>query len=385
MKEKIWTGEFIGVAAANLFYFMSQYILIAALPVFIMDDLGGGEWEAGMAMTCYQAGTVLFRPMAGFLINSMNKQKLLLYASLLFLILMGSLYFATSVPFIWGIRFFHGVAFAIGSTAAATLAALVLPGRRKGEGIGYFALSTNLAMVIGPTAGLLIINHLGPKILFLFLTLLAAGALVGGNGRKVDDTIALPSPDGKKGFHLSDLVEMKAMPMVILGGLVFFAYGGVLTYIPMYTKSLHLFDYTSLFFITFAMVIVMTRPWIGHLFDQKGPDYTVYPGFAFFILGFFLFSQAESVTFLLLSGAVLGIGFGALAPAFQTLAIQSVPPSRAGVATSTYFWSLDIAVGLAAVILGMVSESMSYPFMYGIVCLGSAVLGLMYYVWWRRG
>lgn len=39
-ENKIWTRGFVGMGLTNFFYFMSQYILIAALPVFIMDDLG---------------------------------------------------------------------------------------------------------------------------------------------------------------------------------------------------------------------------------------------------------------------------------------------------------------------------------------------------------
>lgn len=77
-------------------------------------------------------------------------------------------------------------------------------------------------------------------------------------------------------------------------------------------------------------------------------------------------------------------GLGALAPAFQTLAVQSAPPSRAGVATSTYFWSLDISVGLAAALLGMAANAFGYPFMYGVICLSSSFLGLVYYFFWRR-
>jgi len=170
----------------------------------------------------------------------------------------------------------------------------------------------------------------------------------------------------------------------ILGGLVFFAYGGVLTFIPMYTRSLGMGGSTSLFFLVFALVIVVTRPFVGYLFDHHGPNATVYPGFDFFSLGFILFSLAGNLTVLLLSAAVLGIGFGALAPAFQTLAVQSAPASRAGVATSTYFWSLDISVGLAAAVLGVAANAFGYPFMYGVICLSSSLLGLAYYFFWRR-
>lgn len=383
-QAKIWTREFLGMGMTNFFYFMSQYILIAALPVFIMDDLGKGQWEAGMAMTCFQIGTVVCRPLAGRIIDGVNKQRLLFVASSVFFLVMGSFYFVSSLHMVWGLRLVHGIVFALGTTASATMAALVLPKSRKGEGIGYFAVSGNLAMVIGPLVGLLIIDFLGPRPLFIFLALLALGAIYGGNGKKLSDDIILPSGKRKQGFHLSDFFEKKALPSVILGGLVFFAYGGVLTFIPMYTRSLGLSSFTSLFFLVFALVIVVTRPFVGYLFDHHGPDATVYPGFAFFCLGFVLFSQVGGVPLLLLSAGILGIGFGALAPAFQTLAVQSAPPSRAGVATSTYFWSLDISVGLAAAVLGVVSDSLGYPFMYGVVCLASAVLGLVYYFFWLR-
>ena len=47
MGEKLWTREFIGMGLTNFFYFMSQYIMIAALPVYIMDDLGLASGRQG--------------------------------------------------------------------------------------------------------------------------------------------------------------------------------------------------------------------------------------------------------------------------------------------------------------------------------------------------
>jgi len=84
------------------------------------------------------------------------------------------------------------------------------------------------------------------------------------------------------------------------------------------------------------------------------------------------------------SAAILGIGFGALSPAFQTLAIQSAPMERSGVATATYFWSLDICVGLAAGLLGIVTAGYGYTFMYSVVCTGViAAAAVCYFVWNR--
>ena len=166
--------------------------------------------------------------------------------------------------------------------------------------------------------------------------------------------------------------------------MVFFAYGGILTFIPLYAKSLGLQAETSLFFVVFAFVIILTRPVIGRLFDEKGPDWTVWPGFAFFAAGMVFFSQVTTLVGLLGAAALLGIGFGALSPAFQTLAVQSAPASRAGVATATYFWSLDISVGLAAVLLSIVAAQCGYPFMYGVVSTAIIAVNAALYFLWRR-
>lgn len=86
-----------------------------------------------MAMTCFQIGTVLCRPVAGRIIDGVNKQKLLFGASLLFFLLMAGFYFASGLHVVWFLRLIHGAVFALGTTASAAMAALVLPRRRKGR------------------------------------------------------------------------------------------------------------------------------------------------------------------------------------------------------------------------------------------------------------
>lgn len=383
-REKLWTPEFLGMGGSNLFLFMSQYIMVAALPIFIMDTLGGGDMEAGMAMTAFQIGAVSCRPFAGKLIDAVNKQRLMFFATIAFFLVMLAFNWLHSLQSIYALRLLHGCIFAIATTAAAAMAALILPASRKGEGIGYFAMSTNLAMVVGPLVGLLLIGNFGGTALFLFVTGLAVLTFFAANAKKLPPDVISPVPRHKKGFHLTDFIEPRSLAPAFLGGLVFFAYGGVLTFIPLYAKSLGLQAETSIFFMVFAFVIILTRPIIGRLFDEKGPDWTVYPGFVFFALGMIFFSQVETLVGLLGSAAVLGIGFGALSPAFQTLAVQRAPSSRAGVATATYFWSLDISVGLAAAFLSIVAAHFGYAFMYGAVSTAVIVITAICYFFWSR-
>lgn len=381
-KERLWTPEFLGLCGGNFNMLLSQYMMVAALPIFIIDTLHGSDFEAGMAMTCFQAGTVICRPFAGRIVDNVNKRRFLFALTVLFTVIMAAFYFFQSLLGAYTLRFIHGIVFAVSTTTLGALAALVLPPSCKGEGIGYYALSTNLAMVVGPMIGLILIG-IGDSVFFASMSVVGLLTIWLANRKRLPDAIVMPHPRPHRGFSIYDFIEKRALALAGLGGLVFFAYGGVLTLIPLYARELGLQNETSLFFMIFAAIIVVTRPLIGRIFDRLGSDYTVYPGLISFFIGMILLSRISTLTGLLGAALLLGFGFGALSPAFQTLAIQRAPSSRAGVATATYFWSLDINVGLAAILLSLVAEACGYRFMYGIVNSAIIVLTAILYTIWR--
>lgn len=54
------------------------------------------------------------------------------------------------------IRAGHGIAFGLLTVSNSTVAIDVMPSSRRGEGIGYYGVSNNLAMAVGPTLSLYI-------------------------------------------------------------------------------------------------------------------------------------------------------------------------------------------------------------------------------------
>ena len=380
--EELWTTEFLGMSLSNFLIYITQYAMIAGLPIIIMTEYGGGDVEAGLAMTFFQIGTVAARPCAGILIDAVNKRRLMIVITVLFFLLMCSFAFAATLSTLYGLRLVHGVIFAVATTTAAALAALILPPARKGEGIGYFALSTNLAMVAGPMIGLLILEYFTPTVLFSALSVLAAISIAAGGAHRLPDEIILPAKT-QRTLSVSTFIERRALAPALIAGILFFAYGSVLTFIPLYTRSLGLSAETSLFYACYAGAILVTRPFVGRIFDRKGSDYTVYPGLVLFAAGMFLLGNIEGLSGLI-AAVLLGAGFGAVTPALQTLAVRSAPPARAGVATATYFWSLDISVGLAAAGLGVVAVTYGYAFTYSIVDVAVIAVGALCYALWRR-
>ncbi|MFR9127953.1 MAG: MFS transporter [Acidaminococcus intestini] len=220
-KDRLWTPQFMTMGGGNFFYFLSQYLLVAAMPLYILEELHGNERDAGLAMTYFQLGTVLCRPFAGKIIDSLNKHRLLVAGSCAFLLIMTAFFFLRTLPAVFGLRFLHGAIFGVTSTAAAAVAALVLPLSRKGEGIGYFALSTNLAMVVGPLVGLLLMQYWGPSAVFFFLILGALFTLIAMICNALPSSVTRPSASFRS-FSVTDLIEPRSVIPSLFGGLVFF-------------------------------------------------------------------------------------------------------------------------------------------------------------------
>ena len=195
----------------NFFQFLTQYILVSTLPLFIIAEFGGSDVQAGLAMTSFQIGTSLFRPFAGYLIDKKNKRQLLLLALVLFNLVMLAFNFLAGLEEIFVLRAFHGVLFSLTTTTAAAIAVLVIPPSRRGEGVGYFAVTTNLAMVVGPLAGLLLYQLLGISVLFLFLSLAAAAMLLGAFLVPLAPSVTAPQ-DLPEGPLLERLLEIKSLP-----------------------------------------------------------------------------------------------------------------------------------------------------------------------------
>ncbi|TCS81831.1 MFS transporter [Pectinatus cerevisiiphilus] len=380
MQQRLWSQAFLGMSFSSLFQYMTHYSLITVLPILVINQFSGSVFQAGLAMTFFQIGAIASRPLAGRLIDSCNKRKILLLFLGAFFVINVLYFFITNINFLLGLRVFHGIAFAVGTTSTATVAALVLPNSRKGEGIGYFAAFSNLAMVIGPFMGLFCLSNFGPTPFFIFIIILGFLIFFAGTYQKLDKNIILPHEKEKKALSLADFLEPKVFSIAFIGGLVFFAYSGILVFIPLYLKSLNLVNYSSLFFAAFALVIILTRPIIGKLFDKFSAKYIIYPGLFLFFCGFIYLSTAQTPPALLVSAVIIGLGFGALGPSFQTMAVQSVPLERAGVATATYFLALDISVGLGSFFLGLVINYMDYSGMYQFAAAVIAVTAIIFFI-----
>ncbi|WNQ09866.1 MFS transporter [Paenibacillus aurantius] len=361
-QDTLWTRSFLTISFSSFFIFMTFYILAVTLPTFVLEELQGSKDQIGLVMTVFIVAAVIFRVVTGKWLDEKNR-KVLVTASLVMFMVCSFLYlFIHQFYLLLALRFVHGIAFGISATATSAIVLDVIPEKRKGEGIGYFSLFMSLAMVVGPFLGLTLTTHTSYTVLFIVVSVLALLALLCGAVTAISSPPKKPSP-----FHswsIKRYLEPKAMPISMAGFVLAFSYGAISTFISVYAKSIGLETIASYFFIVFAAMILISRPFTGRLFDRKGEHVLVYPGIVLFVIGMVWLSQAYSAPIFLLTGGIIGLGYGAILPSFQTIAVQSAPPHRRGLATGTYFVFFDSGYGLGSYFLGLLAARTDYHTMY---------------------
>ena len=88
-------------------------------------------------------------------------------------------------------------------------------------------------------------------------------------------------------------------------------------------------------------------------------------------------SRATTVFFFVIA-LLLGIGFGTMFPAYNTLFVNLAPNSQRGTATSTYLTSWDVGLGIGMLTGGYIAEIASFRMAY---LFGSAltVVSMIYF------
>ncbi|USK33473.1 MFS transporter [Bacillus sp. F19] len=367
MKEqKLWTKDFLSISLSSFFLFLTFYYLLVTLPIYSLHDLNGKPSQAGLIVTIFLLAAIVIRPFAGKWIELCGKRIVLI--SSLSIFALGSLlyYFTNTMNGLYLLRFFHGIGFGMATTAAGAIVADIIPESRRGEGMGYYAMSMNLAMVIGPFLGLTAMEQWGTAAMFgiciftAFFSLFSCLIIKMPKPVKTSSKV-VPSIDNK---GLKGLFEPTAISIAIVAGLFALVYASILSFVSVYAKQIGLFEAASYFFVVYAIVMLIARPFTGRWFDQYGANVIIYPAIVCFASGMVLLSMADTSLSFLLSAALIGLGWGTLFPSFQTIAIQSAEPKRRGLATATFLSIFDIGIGIGSFLVGVITTKIEFSSLY---------------------
>lgn len=366
-QKLLFTKDFNLLCLGTFLFAASMFLLFAVLPVFIVEELDGADSQVGLIMGAFAVSALLARPLTGQLVDRWSRKTILSVGALIYCVAPALYTQAETVPAMLALRFFHGFGIAAYTTAAGVIVADIAPESRRGEAMGYYGMSLNLAMTIGPALGVFLMTTLGYDHLFLICAVLALGSFL--MSRLVDEpprtAVAHQKRPGRQ------WVSRPALFPGFIAVCMTVTFGSVVSFLPLFAKT-HELGNPGVYFSLYSVVVVSTRPFAGRWSDRFGRRSVIIPGMISLTMAMLVLAFSTSMTGMLVAAVLKGFGFGVVQPAIMALTVDRSPSHERGLALSTLMGAFDVGVGLSSIILGLVLGYTNFTVMF--VCAGAAAL-----------
>lgn len=370
MKDRLVTPSYILIIAANFLQFFGFWLLMPILPFYLQEVFQADKTSIGMILSSYTIAALCFRPFSGYLLDTFSRKPLYLLAYFTFAAMFGGYLLAGTLTLFILFRFLHGLSFGMVTVSGNTIVIDIMPSSRRGEGLGYYGLANNTAMSIGPMTGLFL-HEAGVDYPFIFGCSLVA-CVIGFICASLVKTPYKP-PVQRDPISLDRFILLKGIPAGISLLLLSIPYGMTTNYVAMYAKQIGLTASTGFFFTLMAIGMAVSRLFSGRLVDKGLITQVIQTGlylvcFCFFSLsacGWLVGWNLTVTTIFFFSIALLlGIGFGTMFPAYNTLFVNLAPNKQRGTATSTYLTSWDVGIGIGMLTGGYIAEISTFKAAY---------------------
>ena len=374
--EALFTRDFILLCLGTFLFAGSMFLLFAVLPVFVVEELHGADSQVGLIMGAFALSALLVRPMTGRLVDQWSRKTLLSIGALIYCLAPALYTQVESVPVMLGLRLFHGLGIAAYTTAAGVIVADLAPPSRRGEGMGYYGMSLNLAMTIGPALGVMLIGYIGYNALFWLCAALALGSLV------LSQLIQEPARAPQVGPPSRQWVSRTALFPGFIAVCMTFTFGAVVSFLPLFVKASNLGN-PGIYFSVYSIVVVVSRPFAGRLSDRFGRAAVIVPGLGCLAVAMITLAFSSTLPGILIAAALQGLGFGGVQPSIMALVVERSPTHERGAALATLMGAFDVGVGLSSIALGAVLEYTDFMVMF--LCAGGvALVGAIGAAWGTR-
>jgi MFS family permease len=374
MNEKIWTKDFIFLILSNFLMYITYYAILSALPIYLVSDLNASKMQVGVVVGVYTIASVLVRPFSGFALDRFGRRTIFLLALILYTLLFAGYLFALTITSIIVLRFAQGLTWGITTVSGSTIATDNIPASKRGEGIGYFSLSTTLGMSVGPIIGLFICHQWGYTTMFVSGLLISVISLFRAYAVHMRKRFVV----GKHiRMELSSLFDRNSIRPSINVFITMIAYGGLLSFIALYGREIGIQN-SSMYFLIFSIGIAAARLTAGKVFDRKGPRNIIALCIGLLIIGFPLLAMAKNSALFYISAIIIGFGNGVIFPTFQSMINNLADSLHRGAANSTLYTAVDLGMGLGMIMGGLIAQNVSISAIFWINSL-ICIAGLMFF------
>lgn len=384
MKDRLVTPSYCFILAANFLLYFGFWLLIPVLPFYLSEVFSAGNSTIGIILSCYTVAALCIRPFSGYLLDSFARKPLYLLAYFIFMTMFAGYIIAGSLVLFILFRIIHGVSFGMVTVGGNTVVIDIMPSSRRGEGLGYYGLSNNIAMAVGPMSGLFLHDA---DMSYTTIFCCSLGSCIAGFICASLVKTPYKPPVKREPISLDRFILLKGIPAGISLLLLSIPYGMTTNYVAMYAREIGINATTGFFFTFMAVGMAISRIFSGKIVDRGKITQVISAGLYIVVFSFFLLSacvyiiewnsMACNIIFFTVA-LLLGIGFGIMFPAYNTLFVNLAPNNQRGTATSTYLTSWDVGIGIGMLAGGYIAEVSTFDkaYLFG-ACL--TIVSMLYF------
>jgi MFS family permease len=358
------------------------YASLILLPLYL-DHLGASRSQVGVVMAASAVGGLLARPVVAWALDRVGRKPTLYVGTVVLVAAMASLGLVRSVGL--AIVLVHAV---IGAAEGAlfsgyfTLAADIVPERRRTEGLALFGISGLVPLVVNPIAGGLGIE--GAELRWFFVVV--AGLILGSlpflwplkeAAPRIGAIPASPR-DVLRSLRHRALWPVWTATMVFAGLVAVF-----MSFVTVAANDAGAAN-AGIIWLTYAAGSVGIRLFGASIPDRIGPSRMVPPSLLAYVAAFVVAAFATSNTGFAISGLLAGFAHGACFPVLSGQAVTRTPADQRGAAMSLFTALWDLVKLLLVPVAGWLADGTSDQGML-LASAGVAVVGLGVWGWLERG
>jgi MFS family permease len=360
----LFTARFFVMCGFSFTVFVSAFQLFPTAP-FHIRDLGGSTFAAGLFLGLLTYSSAFSAPFTGGLADRIGHRRVLKIGSLAVAAFSIAYAFAPSPGLMLALVVPHGIFWSGLMVASGAYVTALVPEERRAEGIGYWGLSTVLAIAVAPNIGFLIYRRGWILLCGVMLLLNLVMAAIAWSL----DEIHAPVDPGEHRFTL----EWRVLIVSLAVFLYSFGYGGVTSFSAMYAEATQVAP-RAIYLTSVAAAILLSRPFAARLGDRFGYRRVFLPCMGLACAGLTLLAVLPpSRSTMMLSGGVFGAGYGTAWPVFMAYMLGRVDQRRRGAAYGAMIAALDTGIGTGSTTIGWLIQHYGYASAFGVAAALSAL------------
>lgn len=371
------TLQIVSIVFYSFIAFLCIGLPIAVLPGYVHEQLGFSAIVAGLTIGSQYLATLLSRPMAGRLSDSVGTKRAIVYgfsgivlSGVLTLIstLLQSFPLLSLIILIAG-RLLLGIAQGLIAVGTVSWCLGKVGAEHAAQSISWNGIASYGAIAIGAPLGVVMVAELGFASLGIVLSLLALLALL-----LIRNKPSVPVIRGERLPFWA--VFGRIAPFGASLSLASIGYGTLTTFITLYYASRG-WTGAAYCLTVFGVCFILSRLLFISSINRFGGFTSAIACMSIETVGLALLWLAPATVYALIGAGLTGFGLSLVYPALGVEAIKQVPSSSRGAGLSAYAVFFDLALAIAGPLMGAVALNLGYAWIFFSAALLSVTgLGL---------